>query len=62
MKLLVGLSLIIGGVCGILIGFAGNVTVDFPVMHLEALQISVGFGIFSVLVFLNGLYTAFSNE
>ena len=61
MKLLLGLLLIIGGICGIAIGFLGNVTVDIPYIHPEALEMSLGFAVFSIIVFLGGLYTAFLN-
>ncbi len=62
MKLLLGLPMTIGGICGIAIGFLGNVTVDFPYIHPEALEVSLGFGIFSIIILLGGLYSVFLTE
>jgi hypothetical protein len=60
MRLLIGLSLIIGGICGTVLGFLGNVAVDFPYMYLSAVEISFSFGIYSFVVFFGGLYITFS--
>lgn len=62
MKLLLGSSMIIGGICGMVAGFLGNVTVDFPYIYTETLELSIGFGVFSIIVFLGGLYNMFLTE
>ncbi len=56
MKLFMGLSLIIVAICGIFVGFIGDVTVDFPLLRTGVLEMSIGFGVFSIFIFLIGLY------
>ena len=59
MRSFLGSVLIFAGLCGAAIGFLGEVTVVFPYLHPTTLEISISFGVFSIAIFLSGLYTAF---
>lgn len=59
MKFLLGLPLMLGGICGIGMSFAGNIIVDFPYFYPQAIQMSMSFGVFSIIVLVSGVYVMF---
>lgn len=56
MKLLIGLSLIVGSIFGLSISTLGNTVVTSSVQLLNGLEINAALGIFSAFLFLSGLY------
>ena len=62
MRFSLSLLLIIGGVCGIVICFLSDISVSSSLYILDGLELSIVLGVFSVVVFLNGLYNLFSND
>jgi hypothetical protein len=62
MKFLMGVPLLIGGIYGIAVGFVGNVTVAFPYIHPQAIELSIIVGIFGIITLLSGAYMMFVSD
>ena len=62
MRFLLSLLLVIGGISGIAICFLSDISVSSSLYILDGLELSIVLGVFSVVVFLNGLYNLFSND
>ena len=60
MKFLLGIFLIIGGICGIAISFLSNIVVNSSLPIIDGLELSLGFALFSIVVFLTGVYDLLS--
>ena len=60
MKFLLGIFLIIGGICGITISFLSNIVVNSSLPIIDGLELSLGFALFSIVVFLTGVYDLLS--
>jgi hypothetical protein len=60
MKLLFGILIIIGGLCGALIGFSSKTVIisSFPI--IDGVELSISLGLFSIIVIISGLYNLFS--
>ncbi|MFC1963833.1 hypothetical protein ACFLV1_00430 [Chloroflexota bacterium] len=61
MKFLIGFSLIIGGLFGIVISLLGDTVVTSDLFAVNGMEISLAIGSFSLLALLGGLYTFFAN-
>ncbi len=62
MRFMLSLLLIMGGVCGITVSFLSDISVSSNVNFLDGLELSIVLGVFSVIVFFNGLYNLLSND
>ncbi len=60
MKLLFSIIVLLGGLCGIAIGFLGRILVSSDILGINDLEISLWLGVFSIAVFLSGLSNLFS--
>lgn len=54
MRIAAGIVLMIGGLCGAVIGFMGTVVVSSPLEILDGLELSSALAGFSIVVFLSG--------
>ena len=62
MKYLLGFLLIIGGLCGVAIGFLSNIVVHSSLTVIDGMDLSTGLGLFSIVVFVSGTYTMLSTN
>ena len=63
MKLLFGMFLMIGGLCGAILGFLGTVVVSSPSLAMiDGMELSMVLGLFSIVIFLYGLSNLFSSD
>jgi hypothetical protein len=64
MRILAGIILMIGGLCGAVIGFLGTVMVTSQIEIIDGLELSTALAAFSIVVFLSGVANLFisSNE
>jgi hypothetical protein len=56
MKLLIGLSLLVGSILGLAVSTLGKTVVTSSMQLLNGLEINAALGIFSAFLFLSGLY------
>ncbi len=62
MKLLFSIIVLIGGLCGIIVGFMGKILVSSAILGINDLEVSLWLGVFSIVVFLSGLSNLFSSS
>lgn len=62
MKVLFGMLLMLGGLCGMAIAFCGNIVVNSSLPIIDGLELSIGLGLFSIIVFLGGIYNLFWDQ
>lgn len=62
MKLLFSLIVLIGGLCGMTIGFLGKILVSSAILGINDFEISLWLGLFSFAMFLSGLSNLFSSS
>ena len=60
MKFLFSLVLIIGGLCGIAVSFLSNIVANSSLAIFDGLELSIWFGLFSIVVFINGIHNLLS--
>lgn len=61
MKIVAGIILMIGGLCGATIGFMGTVQVTSSLKVIDGLELSLALAIFSIFVFLSGVANLLSS-
>ena len=61
MKIVSGILLMFGGLCGAAIGFMGTVQVSSTLKVIDGLEFSFALAGFSIFVFLNGVASLFSS-
>ena len=61
MKYLLGLTLIIGGISGLVISLLGDVVVSSSLPIINELQLSLTILFFSIITFIGGIYTLLTN-
>jgi hypothetical protein len=59
MRIVAGIILMIGGLCGAIIGLMGTVVVSSQLEILDGLELSVPLAAFSIVVFLSGVAELF---
>jgi len=62
MKYMLGIPLIFGSLCGLLISLLGNVITSSPLFIINGIDLSLGIGIFSIIALISGLYTIFVTD
>ena len=62
MKIVSGIILMIGGVCGAAVGFLGTVEVSSTLHILDGMELSIALAVFSIVVFLSGVANLFSSS
>ena len=64
MRIVSGIIMMIGGICGAVIGFLGTVVVTSQIEVIDELELSTALAGFSIVVFLSGVANLFisSNE
>jgi hypothetical protein len=62
MKLLFGMLLMIGGLCGAIMSFCGTIVVSSSLALIDGVELSLYIALFSIVVFLSGLSTLFSSS
>lgn len=60
MRLLVGIILLCGGICGAVIGLLSSIVVNSSLPIIDGLELSIGLTLFSIVTFIGGLYNLFS--
>ena len=59
MRIVAGIILMTGGLCGAVIGFLGTVVVSSQLEILDGLELSMALAGFSIVVFLSGISLMF---
>ena len=59
MRVISGIIMMIGGICGAVIGLMGTVVVSSPIDIFDGLKLSLALTIFSIVVFLSGISNLF---
>ncbi|HEY97509.1 MAG TPA: hypothetical protein G4O16_04935 [Dehalococcoidia bacterium] len=59
MRIVTGIIMMIGGLCGAVIGFLGTVVVSSQIEIIDGMELSLTLAIFSVVVFLSGAANLF---
>ena len=62
MRIVAGIILMIGGLCGAVIGFMGTVVVSSQLAILDGLELSAVLAGFSIVVFLSGVSLVFTSN
>jgi hypothetical protein len=62
MRIVAGIILMIGGLCGAVIGFLGTVVVNSQLEILDGLEFSTVLAGFSIVVFLSGVSLLFTSN
>ena len=62
MKIMFGIIMMIGGLCGAVIGFMGTVVVSSSLALIDGLELSIALAAFSVVVFISGASSLFSSN
>ena len=62
MKIVSGIILMIGGLCGAALGFMGTVQVSSTLEILDGLEFSMALAVFSIVVFLSGVANLFASS
>ena len=62
MRIVSGIILMIGGICGAVIGFLGTVVVTSQIEIINELEPSMALAGFSIVVFLSGVANLFISE
>ncbi len=62
MKFLFGVCLMIGGLCGAIMGFLGNVVVNSSLAAIDGMEMSIGLALFSIVVFITGVANLFPSN
>ena len=62
MKIVSGIILMIGGLCGAAIGFMGTVEVSSTLKIIDGLEMSLALAVFSIFVFLSGIGNLLSSS
>ena len=60
MKFVFGIVLMIGGLCGALMSFLSDIVVNSSMPLFDGLELSIGLGLFSIVMFIGGLYNLLS--
>ena len=60
MKILFNISLILVGVFGFFVSLMSDIIVDSTVVMINGMDLSMALAVFSVVVFINGIYNLFS--
>lgn len=62
MQIIAGIIMMIGGLCGAVIGFLGTVVVSSPIEIIDGLELSMALAGFSIFVFLSGVANLFISK
>lgn len=62
MRIIVGIIMMIGGLCGAVIGFLGTVVVSSQIEIIDGMELSLSLAIFSIVVFLSGVANLFMSN
>jgi len=62
MRIVSGIILMIGGICGAVIGFLGTVVVTSQIEIINELELSMALAGFSIVVFLSGASLLFTSN
>ena len=62
MRIVSGIILMIGGICGAVIGFLGTVVVTSQIEIINGLELSATLAAFSIVVFLSGVANLFLSK
>lgn len=62
MRILAGIILMAGGLCGAAIGFLGTIVVSSQLELLDGLELSTALAGFSIVVFLSGISLLFTSN
>ena len=62
MKIVSGIILMIGGICGAAVGFMGTVEVSSTLQVIDGMDMSLALAVFSIFVFLSGVANLFSSS
>ena len=62
MKIIAGIVLMAGGLCGVVVGFLGTVEVSSQLEILDGLELSTALAGFSIVVFLSGIALLFTSN
>ena len=62
MRIVAGIVLMTGGLCGAAIGFLGTVVVSSQLEILDGLEFSMALAGFSIVVFLSGVSLLFTSN
>ena len=62
MKIVAGIVLMAGGLCGAMIGFLGTVVVSSQLEIIDGLELSTALAGFSIVVFLSGISLLFTSN
>ncbi len=62
MRIVSGIILMIGGICGAVIGFLGTVVVSSQIEIIDGLEFSMVLAAFSIVVFLSGVANLFVSK
>ena len=62
MRIVSGVILMIGGICGAVIGFLGTVVVTSQIKIIDGLELSTVLAAFSIVVFLSGVANLFISK
>lgn len=62
MRIIFGIIMMIGGICGAVIGFLGTVEVTSLIEIFDGIELSMALAGFSVVVFLSGVANLFLSK
>ena len=62
MKIVMGIILMIGGLCGAVIGFMGTVSVTSSLAIIDGLELAIPLVVFSIVVFISGASSLFTSN
>jgi hypothetical protein len=62
MKMLLGMLLMIGGLCGAIMSFFGTIVVSSSLSMIDGAELSLGIALFSLVVFLSGVSSLFQSS
>lgn len=62
MRIVAGIVMMIGGLCGAVIGFLGTVVVSSQIEVIDGLELSLALAGFSIVVFLSGVANLFISK
>jgi hypothetical protein len=62
MRFFFSLLLIVSGLSGVLVSLASDISLSSQLYVLDGLEFSSGLAVFSIVIFLNGIYNLFTNN
>ena len=62
MRVIIGIVMMIGGICGAVIGLLGSIVVSSSFEFIDGLELTVAIAVLSFVVFLGGIASMFVSK